>query len=345
MNNNFDWDLILDYLQGNCSEEEIARLEKWKNEDEQNRKEFQIIEKIWSTEFGSIPKPNKKKAYENVLDRINNSTSTIEAESNFNNPDYQNSSLFTLNKYSFLKAAALLLIFLSGIYLIANLVIKKDMKELYVENGTTEEVIFSDSSTVKLDAGSTLKFPEVFRSDIREVYLEGEGLFTVKSDIGKPFIIKTEKAEVEVIGTEFNVRSFKEENNTSVAVLHGMVSLRGIDSNDPESKVFIEGGQLSEIGENGIPLPPEMSDIQKHISWGKREMYFKNAPFRNVTGQLERWYDLNFILPDNSYSSKLVTVYIENKPVEEILELLSLIMDFNYQINEYEIVFTLRENK
>ena len=66
----------------------------------------------------------------------------------------------------------------------------------------------SDGSVVTLNSATTLKFPEIFEGKTREVYLDGEAYFDVHKDHLHPFIIHTNKMNVRVLGTSFNVKSY-----------------------------------------------------------------------------------------------------------------------------------------
>jgi len=107
-------------------------------------------------------------------------------------------------------------------------------------------------------------------------------------------------------------------------------------------KVIIRKGQMSFL-ENDLVLSPVNVDINTHLSWMNREMKFQSTPLGEVLGQIGRWYDVEFMLPDDSYKTKIITVYIENKPLEDILAVISLIMKFKYEQIGNSVKFVLKE--
>ena len=74
------------------------------------------------------------------------------------------------------------------------------------ETATTLVTTLEDGSVVYLAGNTSLKFPEHFSSDRREVSLQGNALFDVAGNHKRPFIIETEDTRIEVLGTAFTVK-------------------------------------------------------------------------------------------------------------------------------------------
>ena len=91
------------------------------------------------------------------------------------------------------------------------------MLECYVGNGEKQVITMSDSTTVILNSGSVLIYPENFGADEREVYLTGEAIFDVTKDASHPFIVKTSDFSIKVLGTLFNVCSYPEADSYTLA--------------------------------------------------------------------------------------------------------------------------------
>lgn len=75
------------------------------------------------------------------------------------------------------------------------------------ETATTLVTTLEDGSVVYLAGNTSLKFPEHFPSDRREVSLQGNAMFDVAGNRKRPFVIETEDTRIEVIGTAFDVKS------------------------------------------------------------------------------------------------------------------------------------------
>jgi ferric-dicitrate binding protein FerR (iron transport regulator) len=203
---------------------------------------------------------------------------------------------------------------------------------LAVDSGTHDEIIMSDGSRVLLDAGSILRYPEVFEDDERTVLLNGEGYFEVASDAGRPFVVHANAAVVEVLGTEFNVRAWQREQRVTVAVAEGKVAFGA--EGDSDTAVEIGLGQMSTLPKGEPPSNPRAVDIERHLGWMKHEAFFDNAPLHEILYQLERWYDVEFILEDETMAAEQLTIHVPAQPLEDVLELISALTNLEYEGSE-----------
>jgi ferric-dicitrate binding protein FerR (iron transport regulator) len=345
MRKNIDLDLILMYLEGDCSEADEKKVLEWKNNSEENRKEFELLKNLWDTHDLTLPKVDVEKSLEVVKQRISKFADHTETQTlkvfriRHKKKVSQVINSFTMPGY--VKTAAVILILFSGIYFLSQLFENNLMKEVIVKNKELKEITLSDGTEVELDAGSSLKYPEKFEDDKRAVFLSGEAYFKVTSDRQIPFIVHTNIAEITVLGTKFNVRAWDQTNKVAVVVVDGKVSLRNDNVNN--RGVIISAGQISVLDENGLLSNPVDTDTELHLAWLNREYYFQSVPLGEVLDQLERWHDIEFSLPVDSYAANHITVNLENKPIEDILDLISLIMNFKYVMNGNTVTFTINE--
>jgi ferric-dicitrate binding protein FerR (iron transport regulator) len=218
------------------------------------------------------------------------------------------------------------------------------MQELRVPLAQKMEVTLSDNSKITLDAGSLLRYPDRFQEDSRQVYLEGEAYFEIASNPRKPFMVKTGNAVITVLGTKFNVRSWPNHvSKIAVMVTEGEVSFRNARLDVPNSQVIISSGQYSMIQGNTRPSAPKTVGMENPLSWLKHEKYFQNAPLQEVLDQLERWYDLQIILEDKILASSRVTIFIEDKPIEEVMEVISLMNHLQTRREGRKVILSAKE--
>ena len=347
MKDKIDWELIQRVLEGNHSRENEQRINEWLQSDSLTKKEFDLIRKIWETPAVRMPKPDVEKAMEAVFKRagIDAGVQAVQSQKVYRFDKDQRSVPFMRHLFTFriLKIAALLLILVAIPYFLSKIIRPSSMMEIFVENVKQEKITLADNTLVSLDAGSVFRFPKKFDRERREVFLSGEGYFEVTPDPNRPFIVHANDAIITVLGTKFNVRAWRKSKKVVVAVANGSVSLQPEKVTEKESEVVISEGQMSVLEENEFPSIPEYTDIDEHVTWRHHEMHFKRSPLREVLDQLERWYNLEFTLADESYASNLVTVFIENKPIEDILELISLINNFEYEREGNKITFRPKE--
>jgi ferric-dicitrate binding protein FerR (iron transport regulator) len=331
-------DLIINYLSGEFSEEDERKLNDLIKSESEVKNYYDQIKTIWETDAKSFPKPDLEKAWLKVKDKIEN----VNLDSDRINPlDKQ----FRLSSWWFdsklLRIAAVFLIMIISIYMLIQFYNNSNYKlnEIIVANTKMEKLTLPDGTQLTLDAGSSFLYPMQFVDDKREVYLDGEGYFDVTPNTKNPFIIKTNDAVIQVIGTKFNVRAWKESNKITVAVTEGKVSFKPKNINDPQAEVKISNSQVSEMKKNGFPTLPRETDINIHLAWINREMYFQSVPLKEVLDQLERWYNLKFELPNNSFALNRVTVFIENKKIEEILDVIALMNNLRYKKDGFKFIF------
>ncbi|QEC44714.1 FecR family protein [Pseudobacter ginsenosidimutans] len=158
-----------------------------------------------------------------------------------------------------------------------------------------------DGTKVWLNAASSLKYPTAFTGKQRAVQLTGEAYFEVAADMRKPFIVTAnQKAEVEVLGTEFNINSYDNEIDIKATLVNGMVKVKNISTAVPASvnkEMLLKPGQQAIV----IPAPAgnypaitidQSADIEKITAWKKGLFNFEGSSLVEVMKELERWYDI-----------------------------------------------------
>jgi transmembrane sensor len=319
-----DWKLLARYLAGECSGREMARVEAWVQESPERRELLRLLAGIWES-------PEIDTQGRDVQDLW---LATAERAEIMRKPEKPRLSfLGSLRTRRILPFAAILLAGVALPYFVWRFSktapspdINLMLHTVLVANGQQESLELSDGTRVVLDAGSSFQYPSEFWGEAREVYLEGEGLFEVSMDSRRPFIIYAQDALIRVLGTRFNVRAWQNSKKVEVVVSRGRVSL-GPELAAARDAVVISEGQLSTLPEGQMPTQPQTVDVEKHFIWLDREADFRDVPLQEILFQLERWYDVRFVLRDRSIALVRLTVYIDNRPIDEILELIAALTD------------------
>jgi transmembrane sensor len=345
MKNGIQWELMFEYLRGRTTKEDEEKLNEWIHSDIKNKRTFDQIKKIWNTPRKNLPKADVEKAWINIKERIDieNSSQNFPSDKilEFDSNPKRNPFWWHVVSTKLLKIAAVVLVlFISSYFLFIR---HAAMNEIIVGNSQKTEITLEDGTLITLDAGSIFRYPKNFESDMREVFLNGEGYFEVAHDNNKPFIIHANDARIKVLGTKFNVRAWRDDKKVVVAVAEGKVSLRSQNESDPDKKVVITKGQVSVMRENEAPSEAKNANVDDYLSWLDREDYFRDVPLQEVFNQLERWYDVDIQLSDESYASNQVTIFIKKKPIEEILDVIALMNNLQYKQNGKKIIFTPNE--
>lgn len=195
------------------------------------------------------------------------------------------------------------------------------LSKLIVPRGKTFTVILSDSSEVIINADSKFSYPANFEGDKREVYLVGEAFFKVKKDKrNRPFIVKTNNVEINVLGTEFNVCGYLPDN-TSVTLIDGSVKITDTIS---RNYVNISPNESAVISENGDIDVEKNVDIDEFSNNMEGHFYFDNKNLFEISQTIGRWYNIDIEFEQDGIGDiRMHFVADKFKPIEHLVSLLN----------------------
>ena len=212
--------------------------------------------------------------------------------------------------------------------------------ELITQKGQRSLITLYDGTKVWLNADSQLKYPESFAGKkSREVYLEGEAYFDVAENKDQPFIVTTSDLKVKVLGTAFNIRSYKKDDIIETTLIRGEVKVEstGKQSKEitlrPNQKVVFEKHSRKLMLENQV-------ETDKYTAWREGRLIFEDQPLSEIISALERWYNVTIRLEDTSSLDCHFSAKVDNKSLEEVLDLLKSSENIDYTVNGNEIVIT-----
>ena len=178
-----------------------------------------------------------------------------------------------------------------------------------------------DGSVVHLNAGSELKVPVHFGTESREVWLRGEGFFEVVHRENLIFTVHTDKADISVLGTEFDVRAYTDEKEVVTTLVQGAV---GVISGRTYDR--LKPGEQARIAGKGDIRVAEV-DIYPFIAWKNGRMVFENERLEKIMAELQRWYDFELFYADPDVKEMHFTIDILK--YEEISKVLNLMERMN----------------
>lgn len=187
-----------------------------------------------------------------------------------------------------------------------------------VPHGERQQMLLADGSTVELNAGSTLKYPTKFSQAKRQVELTGEAFFVVQPS-SAPFEINTTCANVRVLGTSFNVRTW--ENATEVFVESGRVKVVSQQSTIP-TEVVLTPGQAAVCDTAALVLPRVLAPEQV-LAWREGKLVFRDRPLPQVLAELQRAFAIS-IQADNRLMRHKITAQFAQEPAAEVIEAIAL---------------------
>lgn len=210
---------------------------------------------------------------------------------------------------------------------------KINYNKLFIARGGEYKIQLEDGSFVWLNSETTFKFPEGFGKDKRVVYLEGEAYFNVKHDSKRPFIVVTKNSGTKVLGTSFNISSYKNEEE-KITLVTGRVELT---SNKTKEKKQLTPGKQAIILNNRFDIKDV--DVEEYIAWTKGRIIFNSTPLDEVMTKLCRWYDLEVFFTNEDIKDITFTGNLgKYDDIKVFLDLIKESSDVNYRIKNNNIV-------
>ncbi|MCW1735454.1 FecR family protein [Anaerorudis cellulosivorans] len=324
MERRIPWNIIAKSFKGEANQEELDELTAWLDVDETNSEVYGEIFRVYeSTSF--LPpyfEPDQKKAWASINKRIKNRNGVKHFVSRFH------------------YAAAVLVIVLLGVAFFTLYTshldqLSRQYTEIIAPAGQKTKVVLPDGSTVWLNSGSVLKYNGAFNIKDREVLLaEGEAFFDVAKNKAKRFRVNIGNLFVDVHGTSFNVKNYKEDNIQEITVSEGRVAI----TDKKKELGLLTRGDRAVLDKKTRRLSFGSGDPEAISSWRNDELKFDNTPLSEVVKYLERWYGVNIEVEPSSVSEKHhYTFRIKTESLTEILEKMKVITPIIYEIDGKEV--------
>ncbi len=211
--------------------------------------------------------------------------------------------------------------------------------ELIVPKGRIYTLALSDGSIITLNSESSIKFPTSFTANTRDVWVNGEVYFQVAHDKSKPFIVHSKDFDTQVLGTQFNVRSYDNENLSTVTLVKGSVQLI---SPENRTKMLTPGYQFSLL-ENQDFSESEIKKVSTYnvTAWRDGIMFFDNMKLEDFLICLSRWYDFDYAFTDEALKTKLYTGGIKKTDdLKKIFSLIEKVNDVEFSIKNNQILIS-----
>ncbi len=202
---------------------------------------------------------------------------------------------------------------------------------LSTPKGGQYSLTLSDGTKVWLNAQSSIRYPVQFNSTERTVELTGEGYFEVAKNADRPFIVRLpENEEIRVLGTEFNVMAYPNEETRKVTLVEGRVQVK-----NKLNQLQLKPGQQALMKTGTIALNTK-TDIDVATGWKKGEFIFHDMKIYELMRQVERWYDVNVIFKTTTAEHFNATIS-RNEPVSKLLRLLEHTGKIHFKIENKTI--------
>lgn len=202
---------------------------------------------------------------------------------------------------------------------------KPELAEKYAEvTAATGSVIryeLPDHSVVWLNSGGTLRYPTVFRSDNRNVELNGEAYFEVEADNERPFYVNTRHGlTVYVYGTRFNVTAYEDDSNIETVLEKGKVN---VISPDRKTIMQLAPGEQLLYNKQSQKLIKNKVDIYEKVAWKDGKLIFRNASLDDIFKRLSRHFNVDIQFNNKSGKEYKYRATFRNETLPQILDYLA----------------------
>ena len=207
--------------------------------------------------------------------------------------------------------------------------------KLVIPNGGEYRMVLEDGSVVWLNSASSLEIPEHFGTKERRVRLVGEGYFQVERDTARPFYVETERADVRVLGTEFNVSAYKEDKEVVATLVNGSVRVNACGG---ESVVLKPGQQAQTAGQ---AIKVQEVDASYVTSWVNGKFSFDNSSLEDIVHQVSRWYDVKISFEDESLKEiRFSGAMLKFRPLSDLIEMIEATSYVHFSVKGENIVIS-----
>jgi ferric-dicitrate binding protein FerR (iron transport regulator) len=195
-------------------------------------------------------------------------------------------------------------------------------------NGGEWEVQLADGTCAWLNSASSITFPTSFGNlENRLVTITGEVYFEVAKDPNHPFIVMARNQRVEVLGTHFNISSYKEDSAITTTLAEGRVKLSLLGMHD---QVFLKPGHQAVASDQKIEV--NEVDVNEALAWKNGYFQFNDEPINSAMQKLSRWYDFDFInkgpLPTDNINGKIS----RDKNLSQVLKALEATKTVHFKV-------------
>jgi ferric-dicitrate binding protein FerR (iron transport regulator) len=326
-NINIENQLIIKYLTKTLSEEESMHVVSWLQQDKAHQDFlFKLEELYWA---------NQMKKMQRLAD-TNHEWKKLESYI------LQNKTKKFLFRKE-LKYVAIIVVLISMAFIVSKMDFfdfygKKDSityTTVITKKGERTQIILPDSSKVWLNSCTSIVYNNNSKTD-RQIKLSGEAYFEIKKDTRHPFIVSTSLIDIEVLGTQFNLRAFDDEDLVQTSLYEGQVIARTVV---PASKqeVFLKPGERLTYKKNKT-WTLATDHLKDDRYWKEGAICFRQQTLQNIARILERTFDVEItIVDENLLKEKFTGEFKNGENVNDILKILKMTKKLDYLITDSKI--------
>jgi len=331
-----EYNEVLKYLSGKISSKKRDEFLNWIKNKKNRKVSSRILNRVWiETNFSMKGKqPDLDKMLIQIHQKIE--------EKNVNSNQSEKWNCFYMR---FSQIAAILIIpillfssfFFVKYYQSLKISSVSCEHEVYTNAGTRTKIKLSDGTIVWLHDGTTLKYPDKFKKEKREIFIDGEAYLEVAVNRKWPFIVNNPIMKTIVTGTKFNLNAYSSDNFFEATLLEGKIFLQ----NKNNTYKLNPGQQVRYYSQSGI-ITAKNINPSISTSWINGKLILENEPLEYAVKKLSRWYNINIVIENPQIKEYMITATIQDENPEQTFKLISMAIPIDYKIKTTRIEKKIR---
>ena len=209
--------------------------------------------------------------------------------------------------------------------------------EIKVNRGQEFKMQLVDGTKVWINSMSSIKFPVKFVGNTREVEITGEVYFEVEHDKSKPFIVHTPVHDIKVLGTSFNISSYKNNAYVHTTLVAGKVAVENITGD--LKNIELNPNQQYLYHKKGLKGSIENVNTAPYVAWTKGYFHFEEETLEEIFKKLERWYEIEVFYKSNDSRKEIFNGRLPRfENAETILSMIEKVSNVKIITNENIII-------
>ncbi len=215
---------------------------------------------------------------------------------------------------------------------------EEQLNQLVVPFGKHSSITLSDGTKLWLNSGSRAIYPVTFNKKYREIFIEGEAYLEVAKNASQPFYVKTDKINVRVLGTKFNVSAYPEDARSSVVLVEGSV-----EAVAGKKSFAIKPNQVFKFEKESGLSTLENANVMEYISWKDGWLLCNKEKLGDIAVKLSRYYNINIEVVDEKVKELTLSGKLDFKTqCEDVMNTIALTAPVKYEIENEVIKLRLK---
>lgn len=306
--------LLQKYIENKCSEQELYILLNWLKSTGDTHLLHSICDSLWKQIDSELTYPNEKrvKVLSNEAKQLLRQIKAKEEKETKRKTFFQG--------YRFYRIAAVFILLFSlsiGYYFIRE---SRELQISYTEivavKGEVIKYTLEDGTHITLNSESKISIPSNYGKEKRTVEMIGEAFFDVTPNPNNPFVIKNGTAEVKVLGTSFNVKSYEFDEYMNVTVSTGKVM---VNMPDQDLQLRVSASEHLSINKTTGGVTKLLVEADNYTNWIEGNLYFEKEPIQEVIQSINRKYNKTVLLECENCNYVISGTH-DNKSIEAVIE-------------------------